>query len=478
MTTKSRFVFPILVLFSLTPAAWAAVDAPTVSGPVSGGTHGRPFTASLADLTASGYVEDEYFIAGTATSYGSGKPLDSDGAWSVVPSGTQPYKTRLLVRRPKNPARFNGTVVVEWQNVSGGFDVDAEWGYAYPELMREGYVWVGVSAQRAGVMGPPLRAGFSQPLTLWDPARYGSLSIPGDDFSYDIFTQAARLVGPHRPQVTPDPLSGLKVAWVLGIGASQSANRLVTYADAVQPMANVLDGILIASRIGQRGGAAPLAADLTMPDPVKIRTDLKVPVLVVETESDALSHYPARTPDSNRYRLWELAGTAHQNQWADSYFGAEIKRDLGGGGPSDAKMGGCDRTVNALPTQHVADAAIHALNLWVKEGKAPAIAPPIAISGSPAMIERDDLGNAKGGVRLPGIAAPIAFYGGLGTPERCRLEGFMVPLDGDTLKRLYPSHDAYVAQVKTAARDAETAGFLLPQEAADEVRKAETAAIP
>jgi hypothetical protein len=473
MTTKSRFIFPVLLLLLLTRSAWAADDVPIVTGPISSGTHGRPFTASLAELAASGYVEDEYFIAGTATSYGSTKPLDSDGTWSVVPAGSQPYKTRLLVRRPKNPARFNGTVVVEWQNVSGGFDVDAEWGYAYPELMREGYVWVGVSAQRAGVMGPPLRAGFSQPLTLWDPARYGSLSIPGDDFSYDIFTQAARLVGPHRPRVTPDPLYGLKVARVLGIGASQSANRLVIYADAVQPVANVLDGILIASRIGQRGGAAPLAAGLEMPDPVKIRTDLKVPVLVVETESDALSHYPARTPDSDRYRLWELAGTAHQNQWADSYFGAEIKRDLGASG-----LGGCDRTVNDLPTQHVADAAIHALDHWVRDGKAPTIAPPIAISGSPAAIERDRLGNALGGVRLPGIAVPTALYGGLGTPERCRLEGFMVPLDGATLKTLYPTHADYVGKIRSAAAAAQKAGFLLPPEATEEVHNAETATIP
>jgi hypothetical protein len=478
MITKSRFVFPILLLLLLTSSARAADNVPIVSGPVSGGTHGRPFTASLADLAASGYVEDEYFIAGTATSYRAGKVLDSDGAWSVVPAGSQPYKTRLLVRRPKNPAHFNGTVVVEWQNVSGGFDVDAEWGYAYPELMREGYVWVGVSAQHAGVMGPPLRAGFSQPLTLWDPARYGSLSIPGDDFSYDIFTQAARLVGPHRPPVTPDPLYGLKVARVLGIGASQSANRLVTYANAVQPVANVLDGILIASRIGQRGGAAPLAADLAMPDPVKIRTDLKIPVLVVETESDALSHYPARTPDTDHYRLWELAGTAHQNQWADSYFGAEIKRDLGGSGPGDTKLGGCDRTVNDLPTQHVADATIHALNLWVKDGKAPAIAPPIVISGSPAAIERDRLGNALGGIRLPGIAVPTAVYGGLGTPEHCRLEGFMVPLDGATLKTLYPNHADYVGKIRSAAMAAEKAGILLPPEAEEEVHQAETATIP
>jgi hypothetical protein len=473
MAAKLRWAFLIYAILAPSIVAWAA-DVPTVSGPVAGGAHGRPFGSSLADLTAAGYVEEEYFVAGTAASYDSAKPLTPDGVWSVMPAGTQPYKTRILVRRPEDPKRFNGTVVLEWQNVSGGFDVDAEWGYAYPELMREGYVWVGVSAQCAGVMGPPLRAGFSQPLTLWDPARYGSLSIPGDDFSYDIFTQAARLVGPHRPQVMPDPLYGLKVQRVLGIGASQSANRLATYADAVQPVANALDGILIASRIGQRGGAAPLATDLAMPDPVKIRPDLKIPVLVVETESDVLSHYPARTPDSDHYRMWEMAGTAHQNQWADSYFGDEIKRDLGGAGG----LGGCDRAVNDLPTQHVQEAAIHVLDRWVGTGKPPPSATPIAISGSPAMIERDDLGNATGGQRLPGIAAPVAVYGGIGTPDHCRLEGFKVPLGKETLQRLYPTHDAYVAKIKDAAASAEKAGFLLPQEAAEEVRQAETAAVP
>ena len=90
----------------------------------------------------------------------------------------------------------------------------------------------------------------------------------------------------------------------------------------------------------------------------------------------------------------------------------------------------------------------------------------------------DELGNAKGGQRLPGIAAPVAVYGGIGTPEHCRLEGFMVPLDKETLKRLYPDHAAYVAKIREAAKAAEKAGFLLQAEAAEEVRKAEAAAIP
>jgi len=450
----------------------ALAEPATLSGPVEGGSHGRPFAASLADLAAQGYVETEYFLAGTATAYVAAGPLGSDGRWDVAPAASQPFKTRILVRRPKDPAKFNGTVVVEWLNVSGGFDIDAAWGYAYPVLMREGFAWVGVSAQRAGVEGPPLRPGLSQPLKLWDPARYGGLANPGDDFSYDIFTQAARAVGPKRPAGL-DPLAGLTVARVLGAGVSQSANRLATYVDAVQPTARALDGILIASRIGARGGAAPLAADRPMPDPVRIRDDLAVPVLVLETESDALSHFPARTPDTDRYRLWEMAGTAHQNRWADTYFGAEIARDLG-----KSTLGGCADPVNGLPTQHVYDAAIHHLDAWVRDRKPPPTAPRIAISGAPPAIERDAAGNALGGLRLPGLAVPTARYGGVGTPDSCRSEGFEIGFPKPTLDRLYPSHAVYVAKFTDATRAAESTGFILGPEAADEIREAEAARTP
>jgi hypothetical protein len=300
------------------------------------------------------------------------------------------------------------------------------------------------------------------------------LSIPADDISYDVFTQAGRLVGPNRAQTSPDLLAGLKVVRILAVGVSQSANRLATYTDAVQPIANVFDGILIGSRIGPRGGAAPLAETVPMPDAVKIRNDLKIPVLVTETESDAPSHFPARTPDSAKYRLWEQAGTAHQNKWADAYFGAAIKRDLTVSG-----LGGCDKPVNDLPTQDVARAAIHALDLWVKEGKAPSMFPPISVSGSPPAIDRDQAGNALGGLRLPAFSVPVAQYGGLGVPaDRCRLEGVAIPFDKATLKTLYPTHDAYVQKYKQAVESAESAGFLLPLEAAEEIRQAEAAAIP
>ena len=60
----------------------------------------------------------------------------------------------------------------------------------------------------------------------------------------------------------------------------------------------------------------------------------------------------------------------------------------------------------------------------------------------------------------------------------CVRWGYSVDMSIDHLNALYPSHADYVAKVKNAAMAAEKAGFLLPQEAEEEIQKAETASIP
>jgi hypothetical protein len=102
----------------------------------------------------------------------------------------------------------------------------------------------------------------------------------------------------------------------------------------------------------------------------------------------------------------------------------------------------------------------------------------MVFSGSPPAIARDAMGNAEGGLRLPEIAVPVARYAGIGTPDLCRLEGVAIPFDKATLKKLYPSHADYVAKIGAAVSAAKKAGYLLPPEAAEEIQKAEAAAIP
>jgi hypothetical protein len=190
---------------------------PTIlTGPTSGAT--KPWTAALVDLSAIGYVEEEYFIEGDATAYDWQTPPGPDGPWDIKPTSTAHYKTRFLVRHPADPAHFNGSVLVEWFNVSGGIDDDPDFGYAHVELLRSGWAYVGVSAQSVGIMGGGFSFGGSsaKPLVQADPQRYGSLKHPGDSYSYDMYSQAVCALrhpsGPLKPFGSLTPHGSLRRA--------------------------------------------------------------------------------------------------------------------------------------------------------------------------------------------------------------------------------------------------------------------------
>ena len=194
------------------------------------------------DLSKVGYEKDQFFLSGIAHSYVPAQPLTSDGKWKVTTGASAPYKTRIAVYRPVNPKRFNGTVVVEWLNVSGGTDDSPDWTLSHNELIRAGFAWVGVSAQQVGV----------DSAKSTDPTEYSSLSHPGDSFSYDIFSQAGQAVRDDSSLL----LGGLRPRALIAAGESQSAGRLMTYIDAVQPIAHVYQGFLVHSQFGT---GAPLS---------------------------------------------------------------------------------------------------------------------------------------------------------------------------------------------------------------------------
>ncbi len=114
------------------------------------------------------------------------------------------------MRRPARQEDFNGTVVVCWNNVSAGLDMV---GPENSELAEGGFAFVGATPQRVGLEGHPWAPQLG--LKGWDPERYGSLSIPSEDFadflSADIFGQIGQLVGRDRPRTPIDPMGGLDV---------------------------------------------------------------------------------------------------------------------------------------------------------------------------------------------------------------------------------------------------------------------------
>ena len=174
-------------------------------------------------LGTNGYIEQEFFIQGTANRY----TTPSLATGSVIDSG-HPYLTRMIVRRPADPKRFNGTVLVEWLNVTNGFDADNLWFFDWEHILREGYAWVGVSAQNVGVAR----------LVSWNPTRYAGFdvtqggTITGDALSYDIYSQAAQAI---RNPIGVDPLGGLKPRLIISTGESQSASFLVHLRQLDQP---------------------------------------------------------------------------------------------------------------------------------------------------------------------------------------------------------------------------------------------------
>jgi hypothetical protein len=460
-------------------SAAAAGDAPVVTGPITGGQHGWPFGSYIGDLSKYGYVEEEYFLSGEAARYRPRGELSGDFRWDVEPAGTGPYTTRIIVHRPRDPAKFNGTVLVQWLNVSSGFDL-----VGVGETMFEGgFAMVGVSCQYVSVNG------FSKNpkgLKAWDGQRYGALSLPAESLCYDIFTQAAHAVGPRRPTGGVDPMGGLPVKKLIATGGSQSAAKLVTYANAIQPLEHTFDAIMPTVSAAFAGGFGDEVMDPTAASAfedrlrvfrqgVGIRTDLDIPVMIVNSEFEALRSYPARQPDTDHYRFWEVAGASHSGGRSRGGLEAALKRDgvlepgfVSKGRPSE---------VDKAP---VMEAATFHLQSWINGGAPPPSQPTIDIIAGPTpKIARDEFGNAKGGVRLPEMEVPVAHYIGRmdGPTADLNMGGETVPFSPEVLHRLYPSHADYVAKVAAAAEGAAKAGVIRRHSVKDYVADAQAMTI-
>jgi hypothetical protein len=478
-------------------AGGTAQRTPTVSGPVTGGEGIQAIGISY-DFESVGYVFDEFFFEGDAAGYEPVGELPRNGEWRVKETDTAPFKTRMVVIRPEDPDDFNGTVFVEWFNVTGGVDAGPTFLNGHNEMLRSGAAWVGVTSQAVGVNGAAETVQSETVdipqggLVASDPARYGSLSHPGDLYANDIFTQAGVAIRGDGDGVAP--LDGFDVKRLIAVGESQSAGRLTTYVNAVQPLAGAYDGFLIYSRgatASPLGDRVPDVDDPSIPVGTQVRRDLDVPVFTFETEYDAsvLGYADARQPDTKRFRAWELAGGSHQDAYTAS--GASLS-DLGDGtaevtmlDPAKADGGalGCVNPINRGAHYASLQAALAHLETWVRKGTPPPKFPRVQTEGSGDAIEvvRDERGIAKGGVRTPIVDVPLAANVGDATnsPGFCRVFGQIQPFDAATLAELYPDGSAdYADAFEDAANRAVKAGIWLKPEAENFKQAARVIAIP
>ncbi|MBI2769972.1 MAG: hypothetical protein HYX47_10140 [Burkholderiales bacterium] len=441
---------------------YAAVPTPTITGPVPNepfGSNSRnwQFFATDVHLGSHGYVEEEFFIEGMANVYDapSVNPATPPSAAASVVSPNHPYKTRFVVRRPADPAKFNGIVVVEWNNVSDAFDNEYFWVQAKNYLLREGYAWVGLTAQNNSVLDA------NRGLKKFSPARYGAIdlthggTIKEDALSFDVFAQTVKAV-----RAVPRVMGNLPVKRVLGAGMSQSGVRLGVYANYLHQRAPIVDGILL---------------HVPAPGIQPLRTDLDIPVLKVFSETEARTGpgnlEAAQTqPDTPKIRTWWAAGTAHGDATHRMGRTGVQARDIGWSVGTDTC--GPDGTVTTRPRtpfRHIISAAVDHLNRWVDKGTPPPAAPAFVLTGaSPMTVARDSAGNAQGGIRLAAMEVPVARANG----GECGMNGAWVPFTTAQLAALYPSHADYVAKVTAAANASVAAGFVLPEDGAATIAEA------
>jgi len=425
------------------------------------------FGATTIDMARLGYVEEEFYISGTASRYRIANPL----ATAEVIDGGHPYKSRIVVRRPARANDFNGIVVVEWYNVTAGQDVDFTFAAMRDHLLREGYAFVAVSAQLVGIdalrrVDPKRYGTLGASASNVDPVTNGPVDIGGgpggatkDVLSWDIFGQTGAAL---RSSAGTQALGGLKPRYVIALGESQSAGRLTVYYNAIQPLHRVYDAFLTYDRSGV------------------LRDDTGTKSISIGTEFSGTRAAPPE--DSVNHRWWEVAGSSHVSVNDLFYLDPIIKRDGAFRSPTGVAMsltdivavGQCQATPiwSRVPSGHALNAALEQLVAWVAKGTAPPKAPRLTRDAAGKVV-RDSEGRVSGGIRLAAYEAPSAQNSGVNSgPGFCTLAGQHTDFTPAQLCERYGSPDRYVSRVTKAAEDARKAGFQVKADQLADIRDA------
>jgi Alpha/beta hydrolase domain len=486
------------------------VATPSVTGPIPSTSTSFPFIAdgfSVQPAVPAGYEEEEFFVSGTARIYeytATGIRVVTPCPAGVTTGCAQvPYTTRMLVKRPIDPRRFSGTVVVEPLNPSAGFDLAPVWDRSRRYLVDTGDVFVGWTSKSVAVNA----------IKGWNPGRYAALDWPyvpfvpaGNNGVFDgiTFDIAAQLGALFKANGAASPTRDLRVRRVFEAGFSQDGGFTFTQADVFHALERMPGGggIYDGYFPGGTGGPSNLdfgltpAGALPASDPRRRMQPREVPVIHVNTETEVALGAPGgllyRRPDSDRaddrYRLWEVPGASHvdSGEGIDN-IALDAQELLGMPAPSNnCTHMGVPGIVdpNTFPWRDVANAALAGLTRWVTEGVPPPRTDRIQLKATtPAAIARDQFGNAMGGLRTPFLDAPTATYVPTDTARPggsvfCVLDGYNVPFSHETLATLYRSHGDYVERVVRQTDGLVREGFWLRPDAREVVDQAVHADVP
>jgi len=376
------------------------------------------------------YEAKEYFISGTTS------------------SGT-PYKTRIVIRKPKDNTRFNGLILAESMHPSGN-----PWVFHFTQTY----------AMTTGVIGLEILTTTPAGLAAANQARYKDLVMP-NGAANDILAQVGALV---KSDHKDNPLSGLTVRKMILAGSSASAGvaqNYLTNAHTVQRLADmkpIYDGFMPTSANGQI--------------PV-----LDVPTILVPTMRETFSGNGTTQADNGKLRIYEFAGMAH------------IDSRVAGGYYPDP----CKYPISRYPMGAEMAVALDKLFAWVDKDVAPPHADRFYVDFNPdnkpkldrdkgSLLALDEFGNVRGGIRNTYVDVPVKSFhvpnegadprisnpnhfiaarrinGQDPDAQLCGLANFETALSRDQLKKLYKNPKDYYNKVAQRYDQLVKEGWALP----------------
>jgi len=403
----SRSVAAFLGVFA---AAWfAAAQAftvpgiPTVEGPITGpgemhpGLREGPEGTNLPDFD---YVAEEYFVSGTAAGL--------------------PYKTRILIRKPRDARKFSGYVVGEPTHRGGNALICQ---FARYGIGKRGHACMTVAARTIN-MNNPATAGAG--LKEFNAARYGGLSVTNAQTN-EIIAQVGRLM---RSNLSGGPMgNAYNVRRIIISGTSDASQATRDYmpghvAFRMPDGGPIYEGFFLTSTLG----AAPV-------------TIVDVPTIQMPSQSEVNGTDNYRRPDSdlpgNQFRIYEVAGMSHNDARENPAFP------------------GCTNPLSHFPHGALTFMGLQHLLDWVGRGRVPPRADYMEVVNDETPQRRvalDEFGNAKGGVRSTYLDVPVGTYTIPNSgPGLCSQTGYFTPFTDARLNELYRNQLDYLSKVLVRA---------------------------
>jgi hypothetical protein len=343
------------------PTAVALPRFEKITGP------GAAFNSSPAqwpgrDMNFYKYVADEYFVSGTANG--------------------MPYTTRVVVRRPQDNARFSGLVVAEPMHPIGAAHA-FEYNSIY--IMDSGHIGVEIVTNGAQQFAP------------FNMERYSRISVLQGQ-NNEILAQVGALI-----KAPNGLLAGLNPRKAILWGTSASSGIVVAYLPAhmvyrTPEMARIYDGFQPTSNGGNI-------------NPVD------VPIIQVPTQHEfangATTRFDSDMP-GQQFRVYQFPGMGHLDARVNGH-GVRFNVDS------------CEKTPTMYPNEAYFSVALHHLLQWVDKGTVPPMADRVYMDfnykDDGSLMDLDENGNARGGIRTPYVDLAIVKY-----TERNWAKGGMAPV--------------------------------------------------